>query len=110
MQSKKGRLNRNDFSRFFASGRRAHNKYFQVVYTPYHTLHISVVVPKKVARQAVKRNKLRRKIYHILKQEHKKGMKAGVYIIIVKEAAAGLNSLDLKEMLKLLIGKIEKSR
>lgn len=83
MLSKKERLTRIDFATFFARGKRYHSPLFQLIYTPHNTFHASVVVPKKIEKQAVKRNKIRRRAYDILRRE--KMNTVGVYILIAKK-------------------------
>ena len=83
MLKKKERLNREAFNRFFAAGTRLHSPFLQIVYTPHEELHASVVVPKKIERLAVRRNKIRRRIYDILRRTLH-GRRGGIYIVIVK--------------------------
>lgn len=85
MLPKKERLSRKEFSRFFSMGARIHSPVFQVVYTPYPTFHASVVVPKKVARLAVTRNRIRRRVYDILRTYKKTYGITGVYIYLCKQ-------------------------
>lgn len=65
-----------------------------MVYAWNDTFHASVVVSKKVARLAVARNKIRRRIYDIVRnyKSHTNGQ--GVYIFVAK-APVVKNSFDV---------------
>jgi len=84
MLPKKKRLSRQEFNRFFSVGKRFHSPSFQVVYAPYETFHASIVVPKKVARLAVGRNKVRRRMYAILRHCMVTEGYRGVFIFVTK--------------------------
>ncbi|HEU4677392.1 MAG TPA: ribonuclease P protein component [Candidatus Paceibacterota bacterium] len=87
MLPKKERLSREDFSRFFSSGKRRNSPALGLVYTPYPSLHVSVVVPKKVARRAVDRNVMRRRIYDIVRRHRDEVGATGVFIFLAKAPA-----------------------
>ena len=106
MLSKKERLNRATFNRFFASGKRIQGTYIQLIYTKYPSLHASVVVSKKVAKKAVERNKIRRRIYAIVRTILQKERKKGVYICIVKPSAYTTSFQELKDDIKALTSRI----
>lgn len=110
MLPKKARLTRKDFDRFFAFGTRVHTPFFTVVYTPHPTFHASVVVGKKVAAKAVARNKLRRRIYHILRDVARARTKEGVFIVLTKKDARVATPSILRESLERMLGGIEKTR
>jgi len=97
MLKKKERLKRADFSHFFSLGKRIHTPYFTIVFVPYTTSHGSVVVSKKIARKAVDRNTLRRRIYDILRRELRADAPKGVYILLVKKEALGASHKVLLE-------------
>lgn len=84
MLPKKERLSREMFNRFFATGKRIHSPSLQMIYTPYNTLHVSVVVSKKNYKSAVKRNKIRRRIYDIVRRYRAEKPLTGIYIFITK--------------------------
>lgn len=84
MLSKKERLSRIEFSRFFSVGRRFHTPLFTLVYAPHTELLASVVVPKKVSQKAVVRNRIRRRIYAIVRQFRKESKTRGVFIFLTK--------------------------
>lgn len=93
MFKKTERLTKLEFNSVFKSGRRFNSAHLTVVYSPDTSLHASVVVGKKVARQAVRRNTLRRRIYARLRLILKANSVTGVYIVILKPS---YNSLGRK--------------
>jgi ribonuclease P protein component len=107
MLAKAERLGRTDFAQFFKAGKRFHGDYVTIVYSPYPTLHASVVVSKKVAKSAVKRNLIRRRIYAQLRAalHH---THPGVFIVLVKPTFSTLTKTDTHETLSQLIGRIVK--
>lgn len=88
MLSKKERLTKKEFDRFFANGRRCHGNLFTLVCGDSTTFHGAVVVGKKVFKHAVDRNRLRRRLYNILYRLSRDHDLKGVYIILTKPAAA----------------------
>lgn len=87
MLPKKERLSRLEFNRFFSVGKRLHTPLFQIVFSPHDALHASVVVSKKIAKRAVVRNKIRRRIYDIVRNYHSQKGMCGVFIFVVKPGA-----------------------
>jgi ribonuclease P protein component len=96
MLSRKNRLSRKEFSRFFSVGRRIQSKSFQLVYERHDSFHASVVVSKKIAAHAVDRNKIRRRMYDIVRH-CKNDEVRGVFIFIVKQGAVTATHASLKE-------------
>lgn len=99
MLKKTNRLNQAEFTHFFKVGKRSHSGSIQLIYSPYHRFHGSVVVPKKLVKKAVDRNKLRRQLYSSLHSLLVNKKQTGVYIVVVKR-----NSLELKNELVDLVG------
>jgi ribonuclease P protein component len=110
MLKKTERLTRKEFDQFFSTGKRLHSPYLQLIYAPHDTFHGSVVVGKKVAKKAIDRNTLRRRLYAQVYNELRLCTPKGVYILVAK---AGLASLSRKaaalEALELL-QKVKKMR
>jgi ribonuclease P protein component len=106
MLRKKERLSREAFNRFFSVGKRYHSPSLQLIYSPHDTFHASVVVSKKVARSAVKRNKIRRRIYDIVRNYKQSNNETGVFIIITKPNVATYSYAVLKEEVLGLISSI----
>lgn len=107
MLSKKERLKRVDFSRFFSLGRRIHHRYFTLVYAPHSTPHISVVVSKKVASKAVARNKMRRRVYDSVRNYIRGEECSGVFIFLMKKEAFEASSENLREAVVSIMQKVE---
>ncbi len=105
MLPKKERLTRAEFNRFFGLGRRKHSPSFQVVYYPYEALHVSVVVSKKIAKTAVLRNKIRRRIYDIVRLYRKEFGLTGVYIFLAKAEAIPMKYDALKSAITTFLNK-----
>ena len=97
MLPKKKRLSREEFNRFFSLGKRTHTVHTTIVYVPHPTLHASVVVSKKVSTRAVVRNKVRRRIYDIVKNYERKEGVVGVFIFLTKKGVERLPYHALKE-------------
>ncbi len=102
MLKKKERLSRKEFNRFFSLGKKFHSKNIQLIYFTFKTRHISVVVSKKVSKLAVDRNKLRRRVYNIVRNSEKKG----IFIFLMKKNSNTLSYQNIKEELVELINNI----
>lgn len=100
MLKKKERLTRTAFDRSFSIGKRIHSPFFQIIYSPGTSFHGSVVVPKKVYKRAVDRNKIRRQLYACIYQFHKKYPNTNTYIVIVK---AGVKTATYAEIIASLL-------
>lgn len=96
MLPKEKRLTRDEFSRFFVSGKRTHAPAFQIIYTPSPATKVAVVVGKKVYKKAVDRNQLRRQLYHIVRDWLVETGSIGVYIVITKPAVRDYTYKQLK--------------
>lgn len=110
MLPKKERLSRDAFNRFFSLGRRYHSPYWTLVHAPSPTFHASIVVPKKIARLAVDRNRMRRRIYDIVRLFHKEQKLEGVFIFLVKAPALPLSHEVLKAAVRARITETQKVR
>ncbi len=108
MLKKKERLTREAFNRFFSIGKRVHSPALQVIFSPYTTLHVSVVVSKKVAKQAVKRNKIRRRMYDIVRNYSREAEIQGVFIFLVKQPILGMEYAEIRQQVRTQIDDILK--
>ena len=106
MLPKKERLSRASFNRFFSMGKRFHTSLFTVVYTPHPTLHASVVVSKKVSNRAVVRNKIRRRIYDIVRHYRTETGMCGVFIFLTKPEIKNTPYTSLKDGVNAVLEKI----
>ena len=106
---KKGeRLSRKDFATYFKGGKRLHADCATLIFHPHPTFHGSVVVSKKVSKQAVTRNTVRRRVYaqlYGLKTEHKKG----VWIVLIKPPYTLLTKQSARTQIQLLIERAAKT-
>lgn len=107
MLNKEQRVSRVDFLSFLKSGKRFHSTHLTLIYSPFPTFHGSVVVSKKVSKQAVVRNTLRRRIYAQMQQL--KDTSPGVYIVMVKPGFASVSRLEALQEIKVLIGRMSKT-
>lgn len=94
MLTKNTRLNREEFTEVFKSGKRIHGDAFTLIYSPSMALpKASVVVSKKVAGNVVSRNLLKRRLYNVIKTDlhqdtillAKKGIQEKTFVSLVEE-------------------------
>jgi ribonuclease P protein component len=95
MLPKKERLSRSEFNRFIFSGKKISSPSFQLIHAKSVTFHASVVIPKKVERRAVRRNKLRRQMYDIVRRNKKGGMR-GIFIFIARNGIERRSYQEIK--------------
>ena len=81
MFKKSERLSRAQFDTFFRSGKRIQTEKLTLIYSPYPTRHIAVVVGKKVAKKAHERNMIRRRLYGVMYRMLQTSDTRGVFII-----------------------------
>ncbi len=105
MLKKKNRLNRSDFLKFSKTGKRIRNEAGTLIFSPYPTLHASVVVSKKVAKQAVERNQFRRSVYGILQTKKQNGL-TGVFILILSPQVKQMTKRQFRLTTQTLIERI----
>lgn len=103
------RLTTTEFSEYFSSGKRLHTKYFTFITKPLDRRKVAVVVGKKVAKSAVVRNTLRRRVYAILREELDVRAYQGVCIVVVKPTARTLSRKVVDTTLRESIAELLKS-
>ncbi len=108
MLPKKERLSRQEFNRFFSIGKKTHTPSLQLVYAPHATFHASVVVSKKVAKLAVRRNKIRRRIYDIVRRYRTEMNNTGVFIFLTKSGIEKKTYAGMKEEVQSCMESIDK--
>jgi len=88
-------------------GSKIHSPYFTVIYqpTPKPISQMAVIVSKKVSPLAVKRNLLKRRIYH-LSSPYLTQPSAHDFIIIIKPPCLSASFLDLKNNLLSILNSI----
>jgi len=106
MFSKKERLSKGKFDRFFRIGKRYHSDNFTLIYLPFGSIKSAVVVGKKVFKKAVDRNLLRRRVYSVLREVLTKQVGTGVYLILTKPTAAALDFASIKAEIEGLVKSI----
>lgn len=106
MFKQSNRLTSREFVHFFKSGTRYHGQVGQLVVAPYKQLKVAVVVPKKVVKTAVGRNRLRRQFYHTLAPLLKSS--TGVFILVLKKDVLQLSPAERETAVIKLIGSIKK--
>lgn len=95
MLEKKARLGRQEFSKYFKTGRRYNSQNLTVIVAAADTFKGAVVVSKKVSKSAVCRNKWRRRLYATLSLFRKDNDRIkNVYIVLAKPS---LNNITRKE-------------
>ena len=97
MIKKQHRLSRAQFSEYFKTGKRFHFEHLTLVYSPAPIFMSAVVVSKKVAKGAVRRNTLKRRIYARLAQFQKETHFSGVIIVITKPSFNSLSRVAADE-------------
>ncbi len=68
MFSKSSRLNSRIFNNIFKKGTMVFSKYFRMKYYPTDVVSVAVVIPKKILKKRIERNREKRRITHILKE------------------------------------------
>jgi ribonuclease P protein component len=104
MLPKKNRLTRAQFDHYFKNGRRHHSEICTLIFHASPHFHTSVVVGKKVYKKAVDRNKLRRRVYALVRTYllHK----TSVCIVLVKPKVSSIPYTRAKEELITLLKKV----
>jgi ribonuclease P protein component len=111
MFKKTERLGRSDFTGYFKAGRRFQSPTLTIVYTPAVSFKVAVVVGKKVAKQAVERNRIRRRLYATLRRfKESYSITNGVFIIIVKPPAYQATRVALAAQANDLLASVLKPR
>ena len=98
MLSKKNRLNKQQYNKVFKLGKTVNTPLFMMKYIKNpKNKRFSVVVPKKVIKEAYKRNALRRFIYNLIR-EHFDSIDDGEYILILKKTYNSESQEKLKDI------------
>jgi ribonuclease P protein component len=88
MLPKKNRISKENFPSPKRQGFRVFSQLFSVVfYKGEEEIRMAVVVSKKIAKTAVMRNRIRRKMYSILREGTKRTNKKGTLVIYPKKEA-----------------------
>ncbi len=96
------RLSRTLFAQYGKTGRKTHSEYASLSRSNSLSFHGAVVVSKKVAKSAVTRNTLRRRVYAQLYGTKSAGV-TGVFIVFLKPGAAAISKAALRVAVRELI-------
>lgn len=103
------RLGKSNFDTVFKKGKRHHFPHLTIIHAPSEHLHASVVVGKKVAKSAVKRNAFRRRIYAQIHRQLVKDGATGTFIVLTKPSFATLPRKTANELVSESIAVVQKS-
>ncbi|MBI2474469.1 MAG: ribonuclease P protein component [Candidatus Taylorbacteria bacterium] len=102
MISKSQRLGRKAFTEAFKRGRRRTLPFFLVIQDNSQAkAHFAVVVPKKIAKTAVLRNKIRRRMYEAIRRSPLVGA-SGAFIFVCRKGIEDKGGAELDVFLKTL--------
>ena len=106
MLKKANRLNHVSFAKNFSTGKRIHNAYTTVIYTPTQDFASAVVVSKKIYKKAHERNLIKRRFYAIIRKiiDDNRNIK-GEYIFITKPTIKNLTKGEFKRLVTLEVGR-----
>ncbi|MCB9815443.1 ribonuclease P protein component [Candidatus Nomurabacteria bacterium] len=108
MFKKTNRLTKVEFDEFYKTGLKKHFPHLTIITKPLQKTKTSVVVGKKVAKSAVRRNTLRRRVYATLKRVDTDNKSLGGIIIILKPSYNSLTRKAAEEFLKQSIAQVLK--
>jgi ribonuclease P protein component len=109
MFKKSKRISQVEFKSFFRVAKRVHFPHTTLLVAPHPTLKVAVVVGKKVAKQAVRRNQLRRRVYATMRELLGKHIKTGVWIVVLKPSFNTLPRRQADEELRKSIAEVLKT-
>jgi ribonuclease P protein component len=110
MLKKRERLTRAQFDQSFALGKRLHSPVVQIIYHPSDTFHGSAVVGKKVAKKAVDRNTLRRRLYGLLYSYVQSTPMNFTVIMVAKPGALQISRKQFAYEVRQLLDTLPKAR
>ena len=108
MFRKTERLDRSSFDHYFKTGKRHHFPEATFITADIESKKVAVVVGKKVAKGAVRRNTLRRRVYSLLRSELDQNYQ-GVIIVILKPPFNSLTRAAAADFIKASIAEVIKS-
>lgn len=99
MFRKNQRINSEEFKKVFEKSKQKNSKSFLFKFLKDEKVKkpkISVVIPKKVEKGAVKRNLLKRRFYNTIKEELKESFFPYYFIFIIKKEAKKISFNEIK--------------
>jgi ribonuclease P protein component len=109
MFKKNERLDRSEFAAFFPVGKRHNFPHLTIIILTHPTRKVGVVVGKKVAKSAVRRNALKRRIYALLRLILVENNYQGIFIVLVKPSYNSLSRSTAEELLDKSIAQVLKT-
>jgi ribonuclease P protein component len=109
MFKKTERINRREYTEYFKRAKRIHDQHLTLLTVPSVERRVAVVVGKKVAKSAVKRNVIKRRVYAVLREILVENDYKGVLIVLVKPSFATLSRNAAMVYLKNFIADMTKS-
>jgi len=100
---KGSRIGKDAFARVSKEGKRLFGRSLTLVVSPAERAAYAAVVSKKVAKTAVKRNLLRRRIFAILRAFTKESGTRGSFIVYAKKESAAQTFAELRDELSALL-------
>ena len=109
MFKKNERLSGSEFTAFFPVGKRHNFPHLTIITLPHSTRKVGVVVGKKVAKSAVRRNVLKRRIYASLRLALVAKNYQGIFIVLAKPSYNSLPRSTAEELLDKSIAQVLKT-
>ena len=109
MFKKTERLSRSEFTSYFNAGKKHHTPQLTIITHPLPSRKVAVVVGKKVAKSAVRRNTLKRRVFAILRSELTEMNYQGVVIIILKPPCNSLSRTTMADIIQKAIAQVLKN-
>ena len=107
MFKKNERLSKSEFSEYFKVGKKHHFPHVTIITHPLPIKKVAVVVGKKVAKSAVRRNTLSRRVNAVLKSELPK-TSLSLIIVIVKPGFNTLTKANAQKVICEAIAQVAK--
>jgi ribonuclease P protein component len=105
MLPKKKRLDTKRFDEIIASGRNISAGAFYLKALKSDTLRFAVVIPKKMAKSAIKRHLLKRRVFNSIK-ENKTLFPSGDYIVFANKEVTEMDMSQITENIKNMAQKL----
>lgn len=104
MLPKSQRVPRSSFGPLIESRNSLHDKHFSLKYVEGLGPRVAVSVSKKVSKSAVRRNKVRRRVYSTVSKIIP-GLKKGLYLVVSRPGADKLSFFELETEIRRLFSK-----
>lgn len=105
MLPKKSRIERKSFKKILDSRKYLNSTHFTLRFSDYSENKAAVSVSKKVSKSAVVRNRIRRRVYSVLK-DILPSLRPGLYLVVAKSGAEKVEGEKLTSELAQLFQKV----